>query len=119
MDSGCCSPRGGFRAPIKFSFPVIDFSQLDKTIHEKGRLAIMSLLAARADWSFQDMKNQLQMSDGNLITHLRVLYKVGYISQTKEIDGRPQTRYSLTRGGREAYLKYLGVLEAIVKLGKM
>lgn len=97
---------------------MIDFSQLDKTIHEKGRLAIMTLLAARAEWSFQDLKAQLQMSDGNLITHLRSLYKAGYVSQTKEIDGRPQTRYSLTKGGREAYEKYLTLLEAIVKFGR-
>jgi DNA-binding HxlR family transcriptional regulator len=97
---------------------VIDFSQLDKTIHEKGRLSIMTLLAARAEWSFQDLKAQLQMSDGNLITHLRMLYKTGYVSQTKEIDGRPQTRYSLTKAGREAYERYLSVLEAIVKLGR-
>lgn len=79
----------------------------------------MTLLAARTEWSFQDMKAQLQMSDGNLITHLRSLYKAGYVSQTKEIDGRPQTRYSLTKTGREAYEKYLGVLEEIVKLGKL
>lgn len=97
---------------------MIDFSQLDKTIHEKGRLSIMTLLAARAEWSFQDLKAQLQMSDGNLITHLRMLYKTGYVSQTKEIDGRPQTRYSLTKAGREAYERYLSVLEAIVKLGR-
>lgn len=79
----------------------------------------MTLLAARTEWSFQDMKAQLQMSDGNLITHLRSLYKAGYVSQTKEIDGRPQTRYSLTKTGRESYEKYLGVLEEIVKLGKL
>jgi DNA-binding HxlR family transcriptional regulator len=97
---------------------VIDFNQLDKTIHEKSRLAIMTLLAAQTEWSFQDMKAQLQMSDGNLITHLRTLYKAGFLSQTKEIDGRPQTRYSLTKGGREAYVKYLQVLEAIVMLAK-
>lgn len=97
---------------------MIDFNQLDKTIHEKGRLAIMTLLAARAEWSFQDMKAQLQMSDGNLITHLRTLYKAGFLSQTKEIDGRPQTRYSLTKGGREAYEKYLAILEAIVNMSK-
>jgi DNA-binding HxlR family transcriptional regulator len=97
---------------------VIDFTQLDKVIHEKGRLAIMSLLAARPEWSFQDIKSSLQMSDGNLITHLRTLFKSGYVSQTKEIDGRPQTRYALTKSGREAYTKYLTVLEEIVKQGR-
>ena len=54
---------------------MIDFSKLDKTIHEKGRLAIMTLLATRRQWSFQDLKGGLKMSDGNLITHLRALNK--------------------------------------------
>jgi hypothetical protein len=54
---------------------MIDFSHLDRVIHEKGRLSIMSLLAARGSWSFQDLKTQLSMSDGNLITHLRALTK--------------------------------------------
>jgi hypothetical protein len=56
---------------------MIDFSQLDRIIHEKGRLAIMTLLASRHEWSFQDLKGQLGMSDGNLITHLRALFKAG------------------------------------------
>ena len=56
---------------------MIDFSQLDKLIHEKGRLSIMTLLASRVEpWAFQDLKTQLDMSDGNLITHLRTLEKV-------------------------------------------
>jgi DNA-binding HxlR family transcriptional regulator len=120
MEPGWFFPADGtpYQHPFK-EFIVIDFSQLDKVIHEKGRLSIMTLLAAKAEWSFQDLKSQLQMSDGNLITHLRTLFKAGYLSQTKEIDGRPQTRYSLTKGGREAFEKYLGVLEAIVQLGKL
>ena len=97
---------------------MIDFSQLDKVIHEKARLSIMSLLAARAEWAFQDLKAELKMSDGNLITHLRTLFKTGYVSQTKEIDGRPQTRYALTKTGREAFEKYLAVMEQIVRMGK-
>ena len=94
---------------------MIDFSQLDKTIHEKGRLAIMTLLAARADWSFQDLKAELKMSDGNLITHLRALFKAGYTTETNERLGRPQTRYALSRAGRTAFTTYLDVLEAIVR----
>ena len=77
---------------------MIDFSQLDRTIHEKGRLSIMTLLASRAEpWPFQDLKAQLDMSDGNLITHLRTLEKADFISGEKLTgDGRPQTLYSLT-----------------------
>ena len=97
---------------------MIDFSQLDKTIHEKGRLSIMTLLAARAEWSFQDLKAELKMSDGNLITHLRSLFKVGYVSETREMKNRPQTRYALTQAGRVAFEGYLEVLESIVKAAR-
>ena len=63
---------------------MIDFSQLDRTIHEKGRLSIMTLLASRAEpWPFQDLKGELGMSDGNLITHLRTLEKAEFISGEK------------------------------------
>ena len=94
---------------------MIDFSQLDKIIHEKGRLAIMTLLAARTGWSFQDLKAELKMSDGNLITHLRSLFRAGYTVETKEMIGRPQTTYSLSQAGRAAFTGYLDVLEAIVR----
>ena len=94
---------------------MIDFSQLDKIIHEKARLAIMTLLATRTDWPFQDLKAELKMSDGNLITHLRTLFKNGYVSETREMLNRPQTRYALTKAGRSAFTKYLGVLESIVQ----
>ncbi|MEO5714313.1 MAG: transcriptional regulator [Luteolibacter sp.] len=93
---------------------------MDRTIHEKGRLSIMTLLASRADsWAFQDLKAQLDMSDGNLITHLRTLEKAGFISGEKLTgDGRPQTLYTLTPSGRTAFVAYLGVLEQILGLGK-
>ena len=97
---------------------MIDFTKLDKVIHERGRLSIMTLLAARPEWAFQDLKAELQMSDGNLITHLRSLYKVGYVSMTKQIEGRPQTNYALTKNGRSAFVDYLAVLEQIVNAGK-
>ena len=94
---------------------MIDFSQLDKTIHEKGRLAIMSLLAARAGWAFQDLKAELKMSDGNLITHLRTLIKSGYVAETREMKVRPQTSYALTKEGRTAFESYIAVLDSIVR----
>jgi len=97
---------------------MIDFTKLDKRIHEKGRLSIMTLLAARAEWNFQDLKSELAMSDGNLITHLRSLHKAGYVSMTKQVEGRPQTHYALTHAGRSAFEDYLAVLEQIVNAGK-
>src|ERR1700720_4611415 len=97
---------------------MLDFDKLDKAIHEKGRLAIMTLLASRRSWSFQDLKSELRMSDGNLITHLRTLHKLGLVSTTKEVRDRPQTSYSLTKKGRSAFTEYLRVLEGIIKAGK-
>ena len=97
---------------------MFDFERLDKLIHEKGRLAIMTLLAARADWPFQDLKAELKMSDGNLISHLRTLHQAGYVAFRKEILTRPQTRYELTVRGRKAFQNYLQALEEMVKGAK-
>ncbi len=95
-----------------------DFDKLDKAIHEKGRLAIMTLLASRVSWAFQDLKAELKMSDGNLVSHLRTLHKLGFVAVTKEMLDRPQTSYALTTKGRAAFTDYLQVLEQIVKAGK-
>jgi DNA-binding HxlR family transcriptional regulator len=97
---------------------MFDFDKLDKTIHEKGRLGIMTLLATRPTWSFQDLKAELKMSDGNLVTHLRTLHDAGHVSVTKEILDRPQTSYGLTDKGRAAFQEYLSVLEQIVNAGR-
>jgi predicted ArsR family transcriptional regulator len=97
---------------------MLDFEKLDKAIHEKGRLAIMTLLATRLRWSFQDLKEELGMSDGNLITHLRTLHRLGLVAYTREMRGRRQTSYSLTGRGRAAFRDYLHVLEQIIKAGK-
>lgn len=97
---------------------MLNFDKLDKAIHEKGRLGIMTLLATRMSWSFQDLKSELRMSDGNLITHLRTLHKLGLVATTREMRDRPQTSYSLTKKGRAAFTDYLRVLEGIIKAGK-
>jgi DNA-binding HxlR family transcriptional regulator len=97
---------------------MFDFEKLDKIIHEKWRLAIMALLASRRSWAFQELKAELKMSDGNLITHMRTLHKQGLISVTKEMRGRPQTSYALTTKGRAAFRDHLKVLEQIVKQWK-
>jgi DNA-binding HxlR family transcriptional regulator len=96
---------------------VIDFDQLDRVIHEKGRLSIMSLLAIRASWGFPELKTELKMSDGNLITHLRTLEKAGYVFMKKQDnpEGRSPSNYGLTELGKQAYAKYLTILEQIVK----
>lgn len=96
---------------------MIDFSQLTKLIHEKGRLGIMTLLASRSPWTFQELKAQLDMSDGNLITHLRTLEKAGYVSAAKS-PSRRETSYSLTPHGRTAFEVYLDTLEQIIKSAK-
>lgn len=92
------------------------FLQLDRVIHEKGRLAIMSLLAASPQLSFTEIRGTLNMTDGNLTAHARTLHEAGYISVTKAFqEGRPLTTYSLTREGRKAFGSYIDLLEKIVQ----
>lgn len=97
---------------------MFDFERLDKVIHEKGRLAIMTLLAAKMSWPFQDLKAELKMSDGNLITHLRTLHQAGYVAFRKEKLTRPQTSYELTDKGRTAFKDYLQALEEMVRTAR-
>ena len=97
---------------------ILDFDKLDKVIHERGRLGIMTLLATRVRWPFSDLKSELKMSDGNLVTHLRTLHASGYVAVTKEVLDRPQTTYALTERGRSAFQGYLALLEKIVKTGQ-
>ena len=95
------------------------FLQLDRVIHEKGRLAIMSLLAASPQLSFTEMRDTLSMTDGNLTAHMRTLQEAGYASVTKEFQGgRPLTPYSLTAQGRKAFATYINLLEQIVQQTK-
>ncbi len=79
---------------------MFDFEKLDKTIHEKGRLGIMTLLATRPSWSFQDLKAELGLSDGNLVTHLRTLHDAGLVAVTKEANISPCSNRSSTQGSR-------------------
>lgn len=97
---------------------MFDFSKLDRTIHEKGRLAIMTLLFTHWRWSFQDLRKELQMSDGNLVTHLRTLHRAGYVAITKEMLVRPLTTYAITERGWKAFNEYIDALEELIKLGQ-
>jgi len=91
------------------------FLNLDRVIHEKGRLVIMSLLAAAPEMSFRDMRDTLKMTDGNVTAHLRTLHEAGYVSQTKSMEAaRPITTYALTATGRKEFTAYLNLLEDIV-----
>jgi predicted ArsR family transcriptional regulator len=92
------------------------FLQLDRVIHEKGRLAIMSLLAASPELSFTEMRTALKMTDGNLMAHMRTLQESGYVAVTKVFNsGRPLTTYALTAKGKRAFSEYIDLLENIVK----
>ena len=92
------------------------FLQLDRLIHEKGRLAIMSMLAATPELSFTEMRDTLGMTDGNLTTHLRALQQEGYLSVAKSYqNNRPLTTCSLTPAGRKAFTEYINLLEQIVR----
>lgn len=95
------------------------FLQLDRVIHERGRLAIMSMLAASPDLSFTELRDTLAMTDGNLTTHMRTLQEAGYVAIAKSYrNRRPLTTVALTTAGRKAFANYVGLLEQIVKQAK-
>jgi DNA-binding MarR family transcriptional regulator len=95
------------------------FLQLDRIIHEKGRLAIMSMLAASLELSFTELRDLLGMTDGNLTTHIRALQQEGYVAIAKSYqNNRPLTTCSLTVAGRKAFAGYINLLEKIVRQNK-
>jgi DNA-binding MarR family transcriptional regulator len=95
------------------------FLQLDRVIHEKGRLGIMSMLAASPELSFTDLREALKMTDGNLTTHLRTLQEAGYVSVAKSYQhNRRLTTLSMTAAGRQAFGEYVSLLERIVRQAK-
>jgi len=95
------------------------FLQLDRVIHEKGRLAIMSLLAASPQLAFTELRDTLNMTDGNITAHLRTLQESGYVAVTKSFQsGRPLTTFALTAEGRKAFATYIDLLEQIVQQSK-
>ena len=95
------------------------FLQLDRVIHEKGRLAIMSMLAAAPELAFTELRDTLEMTDGNLTTHIRTLQEAGYVSVAKSYqNNRSLTTCSLTAAGRKAFTGYVNLLEQIVQQTK-
>ena len=89
---------------------------LDRLIHEKMRLGILSALASHESLSFNELKRALQTSDGNLSVHARKLEDAEYVSCTKTFEARvPKTVYRLTATGRKALERYLDHMEALIR----
>ncbi|MBK8147343.1 MAG: transcriptional regulator [Acidobacteria bacterium] len=94
-------------------------NELDKIIHERARLGIISALAANESLSFTDLKNLLNTSDGNVSVHARKLEEAGYLTCEKSFKGRvPLTEYRITEAGREALGRYLNHMEALINAMK-
>lgn len=91
-------------------------TSLDRVIHERTRLAIVSALAVSATLTFSELKQLLGASDGNLSVHARKLEDAGYIACAKSFANRlPKTEYRLTASGRRALEKYLDHMEALIR----
>ena len=89
---------------------------LDRVIHERLRLAIVSALAVHEMLTFNELKGLLNASDGNLSVHARKLEDAGYVACRKFFEGRvPRTEYRLTPAGKKALERYLGHMEALIK----
>jgi DNA-binding MarR family transcriptional regulator len=89
--------------------------ELDRVIHERMRLAMVSALAVNPELTFNELKRVLATTDGNLSVHARKLEEAGYVRCQKRFDGRtPRSSYSLTADGRAALERYLAHMEALI-----
>ena len=104
--------RPAVRLPAQAPRP----SALDRLIHDRTRLAIVSALAANATMSFTEIKSLIGLSDGNLSVHARKLEEAGYLTCLKAFEGRmPKTEFKLTDAGLRALRQYLDHMEAIIR----
>ena len=91
-------------------------AELDRLIHERMRLAIVSSLAVNESLTFNDLKELLNTTDGNLSVHARKLEEAAYVTCNKFFDGRtPKTEYRLTAAGRRALERYLNHMESVIR----
>ena len=106
-------------APAKKTIVEPQFPDFDRLIHEKTRLAMISALAVNATLTFNELKAILKTTDGNVSVHARKLEEAGYVTCRKSFEGRmPKTEYSLTASGRRALEKYLGHMEALIRVAR-
>ena len=107
------TPTPTFRGPRVGKHPA---PSLDRLIHERLRLGIISALAANETMTFNDLKSLLNTTDGNLSVHARKLEDAGYIACVKSFEGRvPKTEYKLTTVGRRALENYLSHMESLIQ----
>ena len=93
------------------------FENLDKILEHRLRLQIISVLAANESYDFNELKELLETTDGNLATHIKALEREKYLSVNKSfIERKPNTRYKITERGRAAFKKHLDALEELIKL---
>lgn len=93
-----------------------DAANLDRIVHERTRLAIVSALAVNTSLTFNELKELLSVSDGNLSVHARKLEDAGYLFCEKSFSGRlPKTEFRLTSSGRKALERYLDHMEALIR----
>lgn len=91
-------------------------ANLDRVMHDRTRLAIITALSVNPSLSFTELKTITQTTDGNLSVHARKLEDAGYVTCTKGFEGRmPRTEFNLTDAGRKAFKKYLDHMEAIIQ----
>lgn len=115
------NPAASKSGPARSAKPVLKAARnepatgLDKLIHERTRLALVSALAAAPAMTFNELKTMLQITDGNLSVHARKLEDAGYVECSKGFDGRvPRTEFKLTSAGRAALQKYIAHMEALI-----
>jgi DNA-binding HxlR family transcriptional regulator len=112
------APRETAPSTVKsgVSRPVEDLPELDRTIHERIRLGIVSALAINDSLSFNDLRRLLKTTDGNLSVHARKLEEARYVTCSKFFDGRiPRSEYRLTPAGRRALEKYIAQMEHLIR----
>jgi DNA-binding MarR family transcriptional regulator len=106
----------GVAAPVETAAKASLAPQLDRLVHERLRLGILTALSVNESLTFNDLKKLLETTDGNLSVHARKLEDAGYIACTKSFDGRmPRSDYRLTSTGRKAFDRYLNHMEALIQ----
>ena len=110
------APASARLSPLPGELPGGGAMALDRLIHERLRLGIVSILAAHESLRFIELKQLLRTTDGNLSVHLKTLQEAGYVAVSKSYQGnRPLTTCSLTAAGRKAFTSYINLLEQIVQ----